>query len=207
MVYRYIYNYMPGSLLIVMRARNCHDHVMRCLGIEHVSLSGMTCYVCGRSSRYCYCVWLVRCWFCVVLSNTFFGAHVFLQAFPKRVRLARNTEPVQSRKLPKTDHIRTRIIGGPCATHGTHLHVDTGPCAKDAESPCDVNGGESEVLSFVSATMSWRATIWWASTRRRMPSDGGAGGHSSRWEGRCKSTSTREGGRRRRSNWRHGAHT
>ena len=85
-----------------------------------------------------------------MLSNTFFGAHVFLQAFPKRVRLARNTEPVQSRKLPKTDHIRTRIIGGPCATHGTHLHVDTGPCAKDAESPCDVNGGESDVLLYIS---------------------------------------------------------
>ena len=57
---------------------------------------------------------------------------------------------MQSRQLAKTDHIRTRIIGGPCATHGTHLHVDTGPCAKDAESPCDVSGGESEVLLCIS---------------------------------------------------------
>jgi hypothetical protein len=134
---------MTGSLL--MYAQNCHG--MSCLGIGHVSLrlGGMACYACRRC-----CV--VRCCFCVVLSNRLLGAHrhVFLHARPERARLARNTEPVGSRQLAKTDRMRTQIIGVPCATHGTHLHMDTVMCAEVADSPCDVNGGESDVLLYIS---------------------------------------------------------
>ena len=67
-----------------------------------------------------------------------------------RVRVAWHTEPVRRRQLAKTDHKRTRIIGVPCATDGTHLHVDTAMCAEVADSPCDVNGGESDVLLYIS---------------------------------------------------------
>ena len=156
--------------LLLMCAQNCHG--MSCLGIEHVSLrlGGMACYACRRC-----CV--VRCCFCVVLSNRLLGAHrhVSLQARPERTRLARNTEPVGSRQLAKTDRMRTQIIGVPCATHGTHLHIDTVMCAEVADSPCDVNGGESDVLRQQGRLDVQSDEL----RRRRMPSDGGDSGHSS----------------------------
>ena len=46
--------------------------------------------------------------------------------------------------------MRTRIIGVPCATRRTHLHVDTVTGAEVANTPCDVDGGERDVLLYIS---------------------------------------------------------
>ena len=88
--------------------------------------------------------------------ESLFGVHVFLQALPKRVRLARNTESVRNRQLAKTDHMRTRIIGVPRATHGAHLHVDTDTRSRAPKSPTHraMLTVERVVCSFISARTS-----------------------------------------------------